>query len=437
MPVALDSSRPYRWPSDLLNLVESISRTDRNNESTWVEWKSELDLDAKSGHQHIARQILGFANRTVATAAHHVGGLAYLVVGAEPGAIDGIAPIDQAVLRPRIVRYVGPAVRWRAEYVTVQTKTVLIVIVDPPKHGDPIYPVRQQLGEHPKGRILVRRAGSTDPADDHEIDLLVARVRAREERLAVVVEPISETIEASAPLELEDLVSDERTAVLARPRAQESGIAPLTAVVLAATGMTADSRSQEDYEREVDAYVERYRDALVDRYLWRLWHHAAARLSLSLANLTEHNFKAVHLRVDVEGDVQAWPEDWVDQPENEPALPRRPRPLGTPTPALDYSAMNRLLTPSYPLPTIRGLGTGYSVENTGSVLITFDSLDLRPEARVSLDAVPLIVREPAGTVLNCSWTATARNVPGRLTGSFGITVSDCTLDVSRLTNGKA
>lgn len=219
MGVPIDSSRPYRWPSELIELVEAVTRTDPKNESTWIEWKSMLDLDDKPGHYHVAKHVLGFANRTVATARLHTGGYAYMIVGAEPDNLAGIEPVDPAVLRPRILRYVGPAVRWRAEYVSLRDHQVLVVVVDPPEHGDPIHPVRHQLDAHPKGRILVRRPGSTDPADDFEIDQLVQRVRSGEGGLEISIAPISPIIERQPSLpNVDELTKSERAATLARPR---------------------------------------------------------------------------------------------------------------------------------------------------------------------------------------------------------------------------
>jgi hypothetical protein len=220
MTAPIDSSRPYRWPSELIELVEAVTRTDPKNESTWIEWKSTLDLDDKSGHYHIAKHVLGFANRMVVTARLHAGGLAYMIVGAEPGNLAGIKPVDPAVLCPKILRYVGPAVRWRTEYVSVRGQDVLVVVVDPPEHGDPIHPVRHQLDVHPKGRILVRRPGSTDPADDFEIDQLVQRVRSGKSGLEISIEPDSPLIERQPAMpNINKLAQAERAATLARPRA--------------------------------------------------------------------------------------------------------------------------------------------------------------------------------------------------------------------------
>lgn len=98
MAVPIDSSRPYRWPSELVALVEAVMGTDPNNESTWIEWKSTLDLNDKSGHRQVAKHVLGFANRSVTAARLHAGGHAYLIVGAEPGNLAGVEQVDPAVL---------------------------------------------------------------------------------------------------------------------------------------------------------------------------------------------------------------------------------------------------------------------------------------------------------------------------------------------------
>jgi hypothetical protein len=57
-----------------------------------------LDLTLKDAKEHIAKQVLGFSNRTVATAARHAEGYAYLLVGVEPGSLVGVDTIDNADL---------------------------------------------------------------------------------------------------------------------------------------------------------------------------------------------------------------------------------------------------------------------------------------------------------------------------------------------------
>jgi hypothetical protein len=107
VPVPLDSSKPYLSPGELQEVVEAVTRADANDESTWIEWKSTLDLGEGSAHHHIAKYVLGFADRPVQTAALHADGHAYLVVGAEPGSVAGVDPVGPAVLRSRILATSG------------------------------------------------------------------------------------------------------------------------------------------------------------------------------------------------------------------------------------------------------------------------------------------------------------------------------------------
>ena len=63
-----------------------------------MEWKSSLDLGAPEGRFTVAKAILGFANRAVDQAQLAFEGVAYLVVGVEPGAAAGVINVDHATL---------------------------------------------------------------------------------------------------------------------------------------------------------------------------------------------------------------------------------------------------------------------------------------------------------------------------------------------------
>lgn len=194
-----------------------------------------------------------------------------------------------------------------------------------------------------------------------------------------------------------------------------------------------DDRSQEDYEQEVDEYIRRYRVALEKRMAWRLWRHEPMSLAIVITNLTEVNFTDIELTIHVPGAVTSWRDgvlDVVDDPERV-RMPKRPAPLGTRKPnpflAAAYSA------PYVPVlnPTVKyqpDRGPSYRVRDGGSVDIDFSDIDLRPEQRLELDAVPLLVDAAAGTVLQCQWSATAGNVHRRVTGRFDLTVVESTFD---------
>lgn len=194
-----------------------------------------------------------------------------------------------------------------------------------------------------------------------------------------------------------------------------------------------DKRSDEDYEKEVDHYSKAYNRALQERCMWRLWRHQPLCLQLEAVNLTEANFTEIELEIHVPGDVHSWPEElddlhWGD----EPALPERPAVLGTPKrkfPFLGEYPSSLIAAPvpdSYRMPSIN-TGPSFTVRDTGSVTVDFSGIDLRPEQRLKLPPVRLLVDALEGSVLDCGWKATAGNVPRRLTGRFSITIGPSTL----------
>lgn len=89
MAIMIDTSRGLRRPLDLVSLVEAVVNAGPADEAFWIEWKSQLDLTQPAGQFKAARAILSFANRMPDTASTACEGLAYLIVGAEPGSVAG------------------------------------------------------------------------------------------------------------------------------------------------------------------------------------------------------------------------------------------------------------------------------------------------------------------------------------------------------------
>lgn len=52
-----------RGNAALRQLVEAVGAADEHDEADWVEWKGPLDLATKPSCFHIARAVLGMANR--------------------------------------------------------------------------------------------------------------------------------------------------------------------------------------------------------------------------------------------------------------------------------------------------------------------------------------------------------------------------------------
>jgi len=284
----IDTAQPLLRPSQLTALVHAVRDADRHDEHRWIEWKSGLDLAAAAGQGHVAKTVLGLANRQPAAAAQHVGGYGYLLVGVEPGAITGVTPVDPEVLVGQLRAAVGDAVRWNPEYVTVDGIQVLVVIVEPPQLGDPIHCLRKQLDRHQPGMIFVRHTGRTDPATPADIDMLTARARERTASLHMTVAAAPPRIETLPDIltVAEQWIERRRPAMLAA-RYQSSawqstrgkdlsgflspGFDPLGPTV------KPDRRTEEEYTRQVEDFLERAKNALAERALW-----AGSRQSLFL-----------------------------------------------------------------------------------------------------------------------------------------------------------
>ena len=181
MALLIDASRPLRNPQELADLVAAVVKASRNDEPDWLEWKRGMPLGDKATQSTIARAILGLANRPVADASRHVGGCGYVVIGAEDGAVSGVTETDPASLTEALQPYLGSGgPTWGMSYVQHGGKSVLVIIVEPPKDGDRIRTLQKETEgqKYRPGAIFVRRPGQTVQADPGDIRALEDRFAA-------------------------------------------------------------------------------------------------------------------------------------------------------------------------------------------------------------------------------------------------------------------
>lgn len=171
----VDTSRQLRTDDELLHLIAAIhgSRPDAQ-ETSWLEWKSSLDLTKSHGRFAVAKAILGFANRSVDDARLTTGGAAYMVVGVEPGTAPGVAAIDHADLTPGIKTYASTP-RFTPRTLRFSGVEVLVVVIEPPELGDPIHPLQKQFDKFDAGVVFHRGHARTAPAGPKEIEMLAER----------------------------------------------------------------------------------------------------------------------------------------------------------------------------------------------------------------------------------------------------------------------
>jgi hypothetical protein len=179
MPVNIDTTVALRGVHDLQRLVEAVIDADEHDELDWIEWKGTLDLSTKAGCFHVARAVLGMANRLPDRAGLTCVGVGYIIVGAEPGGLQGVASVDPATMDQHLDSYLGGAEgpRYTPTYVLVQEKRALVIVVEAPKSGDRIFSLRREFDKIRSGTVFVRKAGRTVPADAKDLDALQIRLR--------------------------------------------------------------------------------------------------------------------------------------------------------------------------------------------------------------------------------------------------------------------
>jgi hypothetical protein len=437
MAIIVDISQVLRRPADLLHLVEAVVAALPTDEAEWVEWKSDLPLDALDGWFSISKQVLGFANRDPDRAARFAGGNGYVIVGAEPGNVRGITPVDPAQLDNWLRSFLGnDGPVWSANYVTVERKEVLVVVVEAPRWGDRIYPLRrthqpQARGQGAdKGTIFVRRQASTGRANDAEMDMLQERLLRGQRQPPLdlglgwrgeptVLSPIDATDEAR-----QSWVDARRQVLLQSLRNYE----PRTAAARQAEKalrlrnmFQADNRSADQYQAEVEEYLRGVSEPLVSLMASRLFKAGTNEIRLVLTNPSDRNLPRVKLSLHLPGRLAAF--------DREPSwkLPDAPRPFGAPRPLAGL----RELGPAFDSTWIRSTSSAarvplsLEIENGGSAKLTFQVGDLRPRDTADLDAFTLVVAEPAGgPPVKATWSATSTGVDGICERGFEFPLAD-------------
>jgi hypothetical protein len=201
-----------------------------------------------------------------------------------------------------------------------------------------------------------------------------------------------------------------------------------------------DTRTEEQYADQVEKFTAEAENALMERAIWDLYRHSPALLHLEVTNPTDLGYTAVRLILHIPGEVKSYPDELADVAEGDrPRFPAPPTPLGTPTvtdhPLIAQMARGygTIMPPLFPGPG-RSFdpGPGYTVRDSGSVDIEYREFELRPGQTMTLESVPLLVREDPGVALTATWYATAADVRGRLTGEFELTITESALDLANL-----
>jgi hypothetical protein len=373
MALSIDTSEPLRTPRQLASLVRAVVNAEATDEKPNLEWKSILDIgkSGKQGHFSIARCILGMANRQVDNAATSFGGCGYLVVGAEPGGVTGVDIPDSESLEDWIERYTGDGgPRWSPHSVRIEDKTVLVVIVEPPKLGDPIFTLAKDFDSSKSGAIFVRRLGRTEHATPGDVRALSDRLLSGQEAVARLdgVNVAITDLACVQVLDLSDLGRDFAVdAAMARiPSLPPAGQGPFGGLGVEAISQAQRQRFSADKLQYRSAYKRAAKMVALRNALERL----EQKFDLSVTNERDHPLHDVRIRVTLDDELRVF-KDSNDVDAELPEVPELPlNPIYALQGAGSYSQLANL---SRYVPSPRRDGVQVAKDGR-SVLLSFESL---------------------------------------------------------------
>lgn len=440
-------------------LVAAVASVGDIAERHYLELKGPPDLTSKAHKQKVAKFILGAANRLTEKALEAFEGCAVMIIGVTAKGIEGIPPIEMLELSKVVQPFLGvPGPRWDVVRVPVHgsTNQVLVVIVEPPTAGQPVFICRDNGDGLVDGRVYIRAEGETREASSAEQDAIRERANASslpapvDLEVSIVGKVVPISVDEASTLEvfiartrqhLLDAVPTPTTpgpiVINAIRRAgKETGGADLqksmsemSAKLLSSSMFSSipESRSREEYGAQIEEW---------EREVRAEWSNALrvvagylVPVEVSLRNLAQTFLHDVELEVHLEGNVEVV--DYDELPARlediDLGLPLPPREWG-PT-ARDVLGLSGIVPPSFLQGPLIGGGPSFrpsssTWHNSGSVTINVSVGDLRPEATFITDdeqSVLVVLGESPGSVVG-TWRATARGYNQVFTGEMRVEV---------------
>ena len=413
----------------LRSLAKEIHAGIVGSETDWLEWKSALDLATAAARFGLSRQILGMANRVPGLARRNCGGYGYILVGVEPGATPGTARSDPAQLHDWIDPYIGatgPA--WQPRYIHVDNTTVLAIEVEPPRPGDSIHTLKKSYRSFSRGAIFVRKNGKTHPAEPEDIRNLEQRSQGAQLDLDLTLIgdlPISWFDKQALIAEIKQAADLQRNAQLRRAR-QTQEPDPVNEAnsrmsrTMARALYGPDDRTIEQYADEVAQWHSQWTERAPEHWITAYAAAGHGTCSVSLTNLTDHNFTSVEVCLEIPG-VQVI----TDLDEVETDLPKMPRPFGQGRGLAGIAGLDRpYISPVW----VAGLDYSPTVwvdNGDDGAFVTWDVGDVRPEQTLHTDPLYVLVGEaPSTRQLSAGWSATSKSVSGVASGVIELPLSD-------------
>ncbi|QUC56031.1 ATP-binding protein [Streptomyces sp. A2-16] len=409
MTLNVSTERPFRSPRQLLELVTAIRDAGEHDENDWIEWKSTYDLTKKDVKATLARHIIGMGNRMPEKSSSICQGYSYIVIGVEPGSVEGVTSIDLADLDSGLQSYLGhQGPEWSASYVTLDGFTILVMTIEPPQMGDPIHTLNKEFGNYAAGMIFVRRSGRTVQANPGEVLSLTRRAKeSTSSTQNMTLRPRVEPVEI--PLwKLDEYLNQQ----LAARKEQVLHPANITRRSSPLGMASMDSRTEEDYLEEADEHLKEYSEYLLN--ISRQWYarKGAGELELTISNPDQIS----HQGVRVELGFPVWlkvilAEDYTAE---EFTQPRPPEPLGTKYPIFTGNHFASSINIPY-----RESGEISTAIEPGSAV--FNVASVRAEGHARLPKLHVIADSWNYDEAVITWAITALNSGGRAKGTIHLT----------------
>lgn len=450
---AIDVTRAPLGERAAAELVEAAGNLGDFAERHYLELKGPADLDSKVNRQKVAKFILGAANRTPERAAEAFEGYGVMVIGITNEGVRGIPPIEMLTLSQVVQPFLGAAgPRWDIVRVSVPTtdRQVIVVLVDPPRAGDPIYFCRENGEGLQSGRVYYRADGETREARADEMDQLVARANAVVQApvdLAVSILGSVTSLRVDNEL-LEEYIARKREQLLnalPRPVPEEprlpavTGLAGAQLAALRAAGQAGalssmvqtepEKRTEEQYKSEVDRWTSAFR-ASWPRAVELFAAHVLDTNEVRVINRSTTFLHGVQITLHLEGAVEALSPEYAanDDPQwRDIGLPKPPRKWGPIVRDWGLNLTNSIDAARAVASSFNGGGVSNETlwTNGGSVDVRVDVGDLRPEATYESadDEAVLVLRGGLIEAVKGTWRATIEGYDRVFAGELQVDVN--------------
>lgn len=403
-------------------IIEYIEAVGDEAETPYLEVKSSLDLNSRSGIAKVAKFLLGTANRLPHEAIRNFNGYAVLIIGAQKDSSLGIPRgVEAHDLENKLHPYLGPQFPiFEFGRVNIDSEhEVLFIISQPPQDGQSIFPCHRDFqGERKQdnledGAVYIRGKSNTRRARAGEILALVERARSESKPLIDLDIEIIGLVHKVQPLEnfLEKLYEEKEKNynILQDPNnTKESSLIPFEPIVpslqLVGNSKKPSSEVQENALKEwlknKPENIKRGREYIL-----------GFRLSGTGIRVISHNryIAKPHLSL-IFHDCEVL--DYLKEESLEYNKIVKPIISDQYThEVFDVSSLSNFTPIGYPV-------RWQNEERGAKILLTPDSFRPNEPWETDLDDYVLISRDPNAKSIKVTWTLTEEDNDDEITGEF-------------------